>query len=560
MEMVNRVGIPAMANLAGFVQDNKTAFTLLGIAIGVGTAGFVIYKVAVAASTAATKLHTAWTKRQIIVQKILNRVMRLNPLGLVITALTLLAAALVIAYKKSDTFRRIVDGAWKAIRTAISFAWNKVIKPIFLAYKTYLERVVFPVLRFLWNKVVKPVFEAIGDKIKKVWNNVIKPAFQALGSFLREKVVPAFRKGVKAIGDAWDGIKSAAAKPINFVIDTVYNNGLRKAFNEVMGFLKMKTRLPEMDTVGTGGSGLTVGKQQTFSAAGGAGRHSHRHEPSHLDAMGGPFGWVKKLGGKGFGWIRKKILGLVEGLVKKVPGGDFGKMAGASAMRMAHEAVDWIKGKFSGSPTIKAAKAGKAGTKGKVLPAGRYRIGMPYLGYPGHYGADYPAVTGTPVYAMSSGAVSRAASLTGSYGRHVYIEHPGGIQTRYAHLNSYGVRAGQQVRAGQMIGTVGSTGNSSGPHLHFEYRRNGSAVDPATLGIFDGGGLLKQGMLAYHAARKPDRVLTDAQWRDMHAIASRAAGAGTTIHQHFPATATPEAAAAASGGRIADALSSVGVV
>lgn len=154
---------------------------------------------------------------------------------------------------------------------------------------------------------------------------------------------------------------------------------------------------------------------------------------------------------------------------------------------------------------LAATAAGRSG----VLPAGAYSVGMPYLGYPGHYGADYPAAAGTPVRAMAAGMVSRAMALATSYGKHVFLEHPDGVQTRYAHLSGMAVQPGQRVSAGQLLGWVGSTGNSTGNHLHFEYRRNGVPVNPASLGLFDSGGWLIPGVtVPVNKTGKPEAVLT----------------------------------------------------
>jgi murein DD-endopeptidase MepM/ murein hydrolase activator NlpD len=97
-----------------------------------------------------------------------------------------------------------------------------------------------------------------------------------------------------------------------------------------------------------------------------------------------------------------------------------------------------------------------------------------------HSGMDIAAPTGTPVRAAAGGVVSFAGSR-GGYGNTVIIDHPDGTQTLYAHKHTLGVQAGESVRAGQAIGTVGSTGQSTGPHLHFEVRRNGEPLDPAPL-------------------------------------------------------------------------------
>lgn len=84
---------------------------------------------------------------------------------------------------------------------------------------------------------------------------------------------------------------------------------------------------------------------------------------------------------------------------------------------------------------------------------------------------------GDPVVASAAGTVTRVANEGSvSYGRWIEIDHGGGWTTRYAHLSSQKVSVGQKVSMGQQIGNVGSTGNSSGPHLHYEQRYNGSAV------------------------------------------------------------------------------------
>lgn len=94
-----------------------------------------------------------------------------------------------------------------------------------------------------------------------------------------------------------------------------------------------------------------------------------------------------------------------------------------------------------------------------------------------HKGIDLAAPTGTPVYATADGVVSRADRFS-SYGLYISIEHGGKMQTRFAHLSRLNVAAGQQVKKGELIGFVGSTGRSTGPHLHYEVRVDGQAVNP----------------------------------------------------------------------------------
>jgi murein DD-endopeptidase MepM/ murein hydrolase activator NlpD len=94
-----------------------------------------------------------------------------------------------------------------------------------------------------------------------------------------------------------------------------------------------------------------------------------------------------------------------------------------------------------------------------------------------HEGLDFTAVTGTPIYAAAGGIVS-TAEQTPDYGKIVKIDHGSGLETRYAHASKLFVRAGERVEKGQKIAEVGSTGRSTGPHLHYEIRLAGNPLDP----------------------------------------------------------------------------------
>ncbi|MEM9207433.1 MAG: M23 family metallopeptidase, partial [Pseudomonadota bacterium] len=94
-----------------------------------------------------------------------------------------------------------------------------------------------------------------------------------------------------------------------------------------------------------------------------------------------------------------------------------------------------------------------------------------------HSGLDFATPTGTRILATGSGRVARAGWM-GGYGRMVEINHGNGLSTRYAHLSRISVKSGQRVTAGDVIGRAGSTGRSTGPHLHYETRIDGKAVDP----------------------------------------------------------------------------------
>ena len=97
-----------------------------------------------------------------------------------------------------------------------------------------------------------------------------------------------------------------------------------------------------------------------------------------------------------------------------------------------------------------------------------------------HTGIDYAAVYGTPIYAAEDGVVT-CSQWSGNYGYLVKIQHPGGFETRYAHCSRFAVSVGDTVKKGDVIAYVGSTGNSTGPHVHLEIRYQGKSIDPETL-------------------------------------------------------------------------------
>ncbi|MBC7476022.1 MAG: M23 family metallopeptidase [Candidatus Sericytochromatia bacterium] len=129
----------------------------------------------------------------------------------------------------------------------------------------------------------------------------------------------------------------------------------------------------------------------------------------------------------------------------------------------------------------------------RSMSYGGGRMGMPcsagvtsYFGYRVHpifgtrklhTGIDFGAATGTPIYAASNGVVINAG-WTGGYGKAIIIDHGGGIATLYGHTSQMYVSVGQSVKRGQLIAAIGTTGFSTGPHLHFEVRAGGSPVDP----------------------------------------------------------------------------------
>jgi murein DD-endopeptidase MepM/ murein hydrolase activator NlpD len=126
---------------------------------------------------------------------------------------------------------------------------------------------------------------------------------------------------------------------------------------------------------------------------------------------------------------------------------------------------------------LRTRGGGTASAPCQARPVADEGINQPFI--PGrHPGIDLHASYGDPIYACRAGTVV-SAGWDGGYGNAVVIDHGGGMATLYGHQSRMAVSAGQQVTAGQVIGYVGSTGYSTGPHLHFEVRIDGNPVDPA---------------------------------------------------------------------------------
>lgn len=138
------------------------------------------------------------------------------------------------------------------------------------------------------------------------------------------------------------------------------------------------------------------------------------------------------------------------------------------------------RGRGTGTTGIGGSACGAGGAVGSgafIFPTGNHFLsGNDY--YAGHLGIDLAIGLDEPVYAADSGVVTMASGSSGGYGNVVMIDHGNGYSTVYAHLNTINVSACQSVGRGQVIGGAGTTGNSTGVHLHFEVRKGGANIDP----------------------------------------------------------------------------------
>lgn len=323
-------------------------------------------------------------------------------------------------------YLNIIKPVFDGIGAAVNWVWLNVLKPVFDALTNFFTVIIPNALNWLYTNAIKPVFDSIGGAIKSVWDTVIKPVFDFLTKAINEEIPKAFETGVAAIKKIWEGIQEIAKAPVRFVIDTVINDGLIGAFNNVANALPGVDKLPRVALPAGFADGGYTGDGGKYQPAGivHAGEFVFTKEQTARAGVGNLYAMAKALAGYAKG-----------GLVRPIHGAT-------------------VSQPFSGS----------------------------------HNGMDFAAGTGTPVLAAGPGRVSSAGWSSYGGGNEIHIDHPNGLQTWYAHLSSFAVKLGQMVAGGSKIGEVGSTGNSTGPHLHYMVLNGGwpSYMDPAP--YLDGGG------------------------------------------------------------------------
>ena len=185
-------------------------------------------------------------------------------------------------------------------------------------------------------------------------------------------------------------------------------------------------------------------------------------------------------------------------VIERKPDGKFGQLLYVGLDRIARADVELLKW-TDGKQVIWVNADGVGGQDSSriALPVhGRMTSGFgerfhPILGYVRfHDGVDLAASAGTPIVAAADGRVV-GAGWHGGYGQQVEIAHSGGLETSYGHMSRIAAHIGQVVRKGEVIGWVGSTGLSTGPHLHFEVTRNGRPVNPMSVKMNNGPGHLE---------------------------------------------------------------------
>lgn len=491
-----------------------------------------------------------------------------------------------------DAFVAVKDrvvGAWNTLRDNLASAYATIKTAVFDAFKERIE----------W---VRDRFIDARDRISSAWEG-LKSALNVVGDWISTNVFDPLKNAVSKVADAfgvardaikvaWDKVANIAREPVHFIVDTVYNNGIKKVFNNVAGAVGLSSiKLPDAPAI------------KSYAR----GTEDHRAQIAHAGAMrlwaepetGGeayiPLAAAKRArstrllahvadrfgyaltpfadGGivpatRGFGeWIGGKVSDIwngakglvvnvanflknpVEGfkqavinpMVEKLTGsggGDFGKIMGGIPKKVIGAVVDHTVGLIRKKNEDEAG-AGRMPDSGPVGPlpgtggfhrpmhGGRVTSNFGPRWGSFHNGIDLAG--GGNTFAAWGGQVRRVGWNVGygNTGIGVLIAHANGLETYYGHnpsLSAVAVRAGQTVAAGQRVGREGATGNVTGVHLHFSVFKGGRAINPRSVGVFDSGGWLKPGHMAYNAGTKPEAVLNP---RESAAYVQRgASGAG----------------------------------
>ncbi|MEE6295202.1 tape measure protein [Georgenia wangjunii] len=458
------------------------------------------HRVATVASTAASKAMAAG-------QWLVNAAMTANPIGLVVAALGLLVAAFVTAYKKSETFRNIVDGALQGVKTAASTVWNWLRDNVFAKFGTALA--------------------AIGTG-----------AVDAKNTFMR----------------GFNDMRNAARSPINWVIREVYTGGIKGVFDRVAGALGISTRLPvvnEIPAFARGGHArpgwALVGEEgpelvnfdrpgrvytaaQTKAMQQGWSEQNPPHGASVWDNLGnawsatwrGAADWVRG----GLADAAGAVLTPLRSLVTSSLGGRgaMGDIASGTATSAIDKLVSWIRGKDEEAQTDPQGRSLR-GARPHVN-AGAFRI------------AD--AVGGIRTMQAFN------QSMAGGHPKGLavdFIDAIGKLNRVSGYIVDQGSRLGTDYMAWQ--GQLWSPGRGWRPqgrgfgndpyhrwHLHWEALAGAkTAGGRAAAQVYDRGGDLLPGGIGVNLSRKPESVLTNQVTRDIHRLAAGRARGGSEYVQ-----------------------------
>ncbi|MFE6363006.1 peptidoglycan DD-metalloendopeptidase family protein [Streptomyces sp. NPDC057806] len=429
--------------------------------------------------------------------------------------------------------------------------------------------------KWLYDHAVRPASNWIADKAGWLYDKALRPAFDKMKSAVA-LVGDAFEDAKDAIKSAWYEVAGITSKPVNFVIEWVYTKGIKAVWDSVAGFVgldklpnapKLLDETPKFADGGRTSGGIPgkdsipallmadefVIKRDSARKIGfGALEYINRTgelpgvqrfaDGGIVGAVGSAWDFAKDVVSTGADFLANpsKIWDkLIRPVLDKVAGGlgdaPIGKTLAKYPSKMAGglrdmlvEAATGFLGGGGGSANLGNGQWARPVN----APFGtRFGVAGPMWSSGHHTGLDFPAPTGTPIRAVDRGKVVGATS-GGPYGRHILVDHGDGLASLYAHLSRMAAFVGQAVTRGQIIGAVGATGNTTGPHLHLEARMGGKSVDPMPF-LYDDGGYLQPGMnLVANGTGRPEPVLTSQQWADIRATRGSTSMPNIIVENH----------------------------
>ena len=459
-----------------------------------------------------------------------------------------------------DRIKGSITGRWTAISDWFSKKWSE--------FKASISR----------------VWQSIRDTARTWWNR-IKGTITGRITDAIDKVKSVVGRGKDALGKLWDGIRGKFRRPVEAVFRFI-NKSLIGNINKVTSKVGIPgiPKIPGFAKGGLAKGWAMVGEQGpelvNFTRPGRV--YTARQTKEALTGQGGPLDWIgdrakdvgrgaKWVGGKawqgtkwtagkvwdGTKWVGSQAKNVVQDgmqiLASRILGPLINKVRDYSANKMVLVKVvgarmvntmEKIIGKAKDTDALGSSGEVLGSIFGKIkgivsmvgsmalpLPKGSYRVTSPF-GYRTHpitgrrklhAGLDLAAPYGTPVFAPFSGFMVNKVN-PGGYGNYVSLTN-GGLTFRGGHLAAF-TRGNGFVRVGSLIGRVGSTGASTGPHLHAEFRRGGAAFNPRALMSFDTGGILPHGGAALNTSRKPERILTGRQTESFDRLVQAIDGKG----------------------------------
>lgn len=488
------------------------------------------------------------------------------------TIITFIKTVLAVAFTWFKD--SVVTPVWNGIKSIISGAWTGI-KGTFNAVLTFLRDTLGPVFTWLRDSVIKPVWDKISSIIKGVWENGIKPILDTIAKVLKGDFAGAFQTAKDAIDRIWKGVANVVRKPINFVIGTVYNQGIKKVFDKVAGIVGIKAmpNASEIPAFAKGGKHkggwALVGEEgpelvnfsnpgRVYTAAETQGMLAGKEQAPH-DALpmlagaspstsnvaaGGILGNLKNIWNSGIDWVRGGLAKAAELVINPIKGGlraalgteGFGGMISGTASKILDGSLSWLRGKDNEAPSDGGFAGSYDGPMGKFHRPSNGPYTSMYGPRWGAFHAGVDIAGGGKTFAALNGVVKyigKGGGLPGRTGHGIRLAHGGGFETYYGHnpYNGVRVRQGQQVKAGQHIGYQGNTGNVTGTHLHFETLKGGRAVNPMAY-LHDNGGVLNPGLsMILNKTKKPEAIYNHEQNRALQTLAARGSAQG------FPSTA-----------------------